>query len=138
MAQNAEINFVRDLCGGGAVALDVDFLAGVRWFRFQDGFVFGAERGTDGHRLCQRWLYLNDHITNDLVGLQTGFNASYRFADCWKAFVPPEFGIYDNHMTLDYNLYAVSPQQVSSIRASSRLTPTRTTPCMPRPTAFPS
>ncbi len=61
----------------------------------------------DGTAYGGDWLYLNDRITNDLVGLQAGFNANYRFADCWKVFVRPMVGVFDNHMTLDYNLYAV-------------------------------
>ena len=57
---------MRTLCGGECDRFSVDFLAGVRWFRFQDGFVFGAERGSDGTTYADNWLYLNDHITNDL------------------------------------------------------------------------
>ena len=107
--------------GGECNRFDVDFLAGVRWFRFQDGFVFGAEaEPTTATRLCHDWLYLNDHITNDLVGGQVGFNASYRFADCWKVFVRPKFGVYNNHMTLDYNLYAVSSTTAQQYQASSQ------------------
>jgi len=106
-AQNLEFNLVRNLCGGKCSCFDVDFLVGVRWFRFQDGFVFGSERGDDGTAYANQWIYLNDRITNDLVGAQIGFNAAYRFADCWKVFVTPKVGVFDNHMTLDYNLYAV-------------------------------
>jgi len=106
-AQDVEINFVRPLCGCECSRFGVDFIAGVRWFRFQDGFVFGAQHPVDGTAYGGDWLYMNDHITNDLVGLQAGFNASYRFADCWKVFVRPMAGVFDNHMTLDYNLYAV-------------------------------
>lgn len=130
MAQDLELNLVRNLYGGpcgGQLSgqgcgqcggcgqgcgqcspFGVDFMLGVRWFRFQDGFVFGAERANDGTPYANDWLYLNDRVTNDLVGVQMGFNANYRFADCWKAFITPKFGIYDNHMTLDYNLYSVS------------------------------
>ncbi len=118
-AQNVEVNFVRTLCGGhdgcggcGGCGecnrFGVDFLAGVRWFRFQDGFLFGAQRQADGTCYAGDWLYLDDRITNDLVGFQAGFNANYRFADCWKVFLTPKFGVFNNHTTLDYNLYAVS------------------------------
>jgi len=116
---DVEGNLVKNLCGGPCSRVNVDFLTGIRWFHFRDGFVFGAERCADGSQYAGGWLYLNDHISNDLVGLQTGFNASYRFADCWKAFVRPEFGIYDNHMTLDYNLYAVNPTTGQQYQGSS-------------------
>ncbi|MGA2256344.1 MAG: BBP7 family outer membrane beta-barrel protein [Thermoguttaceae bacterium] len=107
-AQNVEFNVVRNLFGGECNRVGVDFIAGVRWFRFQDGFVFGAQRQNDAFDpYAGDWLYLNDHITNDLIGAQIGCNASYRFADCWRVFITPKVGVYDNHMTLDYNVYAV-------------------------------
>ena len=122
MAQNLEFNVARTLCGGECNRFGVDFLVGIRWFRFQDGFLFGAERQNDGPTdpYAGDWLYLNDHITNDLVGVQAGFNAGYRFADCWKVFLRPEFGIYNNHMTLDYNVYAVSSTTGQQYQASSQ------------------
>ncbi len=107
-AQDAELNLVRTVWGCECDRFNIDVLAGFRWFRFQDGLVFGAERGSDGTPYANDWLYLNDHITNDLYGGQIGCTASYRFADCWKVFVIPKVGVYDNHMTLDYNLYAVN------------------------------
>jgi hypothetical protein len=122
VAQNLEFNVARTLCGGECNRFGVDFLVGIRWFRFQDGFLFGAERQNDGPTdpYAGDWLYLNDHITNDLVGVQAGFNAGYRFADCWKVFLRPEFGIYNNHMTLDYNVYAVSSTTGQQYQASSQ------------------
>ncbi len=105
-AQDVEITLARTVCGGECNGFGVDFLAGFRWFRFQDGFMFGAQRQDDGSAYAGNWLYLDDRITNDLYGGQIGCTASYRFADCWKVFVTPMVGIFDNHMTLDYNLYA--------------------------------
>ena len=110
-AQDMELNLTRRLCGGDCNCCNpfsVNFLTGVRWFRFQDGFLFSAQRQMDGSGYDATWLYLDDRITNDLVGFQAGFNAKYRFADCWKVFVKPEFGVFNNHTTLNYNLYAES------------------------------
>ena len=106
--QNVELNFVRPLCCGGCNRFGVDFLAGVRWLHFQDGFLFGAERVDDGSPYAGDWLFMDDHITNDLVGFQAGFNANYCFADCWKVFFRPVVGVFNNYVSLDYNLYAVS------------------------------
>ena len=63
--------------------------------------------------------FLQDNLTNDLWGLQAGFDSSYRFLNCWRAFVRPEFGIYDNHMTLNYNLYAASSTTGQQYQGSS-------------------
>src|SRR5208282_1879972 len=119
-AQNVEVNFARTLCGGNCNCFDVDFIAGVRWFRFQDGLIWGAEHANDGSAYANDWLYLNDHVTNDLIGGQLGFNASYRFADGWKVFVTPKFGVFDNHITSDYNLYAVSATTGQVYQGSSQ------------------
>ena len=115
---NLELNAVRTICGGECNGFGFDFLAGVRWFRFQDGFVFGALQAGS----TDNWLFLNDHITNDLVGLQAGFDVSYRFANCLKVFATPKVGVFDNHMTLDYNVYAVNAgtqYQGSSLTAAN-------------------
>ena len=117
--QNVEVNLVKNVCGGPCSCCAVDFLVGIRWFQFRDGLIFGAERANDGTPYANDWIFLNDHISNDLIGLQFGFDASYRFFDCWKAFVRPEFGIYNNHMSLDYNLYAVSSTTGQQYQASS-------------------
>ncbi len=69
-----------------------------------------AQHSADGSPYAGDWLYLDDRITDDLVGFQAGINASYCFANCWKVFVTPKFGIFDNHTTLDYKLYATSFQ----------------------------
>ena len=116
-----EINFLRTVCVGECNRLGIDLIAGFRWFRFQDGLVFGTERqNIPGDQYSGDWFYLNDHVTNDLFGVQIGCNASYRFADCWKVFVTPKVGVFDNHMTLDYNVYAVSSSTGTQYQASSQ------------------
>ena len=116
--QNAEIDFVRTIWSGDCNRFGCDFLVGARWFRFQDGFVYGAESNAS----AGDWLYLNDRITNDLIGLQAGFNASCRIADRWKVFFKPLVGGFDNHMTMDYNLYAVGVSGSQYQAASSLYT----------------
>ena len=54
MAQDVEFNLVRTLWGGDCNRVGLDFLAGVRWFRFQDGLVFGAQRCGRRQPLCRR------------------------------------------------------------------------------------
>ena len=136
--QNVEANLVKTVCGNPCCPASIDFLVGFRWFRFQDDLVFGSQRTADNTSFANDWAYLNDHVTNDLIGLQAGFNANYRFCNCWKAFIRPEFGIFNNHTTLDYNLYAVSSLTGQQSRVIRRRMPTRTIPCIPRPTTSPS
>jgi hypothetical protein len=120
-AQDLELNFGRTILGGQCCRWSVDAMVGVRWFRFRDGLIFGSMRDpNDGSPYAGDWIYLNDRITNDLVGAQAGFNVGYRFADCWKVFMTPKFGIYNNHTTLDYNVYAVGATSGIQYQASSQ------------------
>lgn len=118
-AQNVEVNLVKTVCGGSCSPVSVDFLVGFRWFRFQDGLIFGSEHPFDGTAYGGDWIYLNDHITNDLWGAQAGFDMSYRFLSCWKAFIRPEVGIFNNHTQLNYNMYAVNATTGQQYQASS-------------------
>ncbi len=119
--QNVEANLLRtNICGCECSCASVDFLMGVRWFRFRDTFELEATRAADGSAYAGDEICLHDNITNDLVGFQMGFNANYRFADCWKVFLTPKFGIYNNHMNLDYNLYATSKATGTQYQGSSQ------------------
>ena len=86
---------------------DVSWLAGLRFFRFEEDFLFasldtGFTWGEDGgiHQ-----AYLNDHIVNNLIGFQLGFEAGYNAFGACRFFVVPKFGIYGNHITNRFNLY---------------------------------
>jgi hypothetical protein len=115
---NVEINLIRySLCGGrcgdcACAPLTIDALAGFRFFRFSDQLIFSAQHGAyDSYGVADSpyqgdWIFLNDEIANNLWGFQIGFNAEYHFNRCVKFFVTPKVGLYDNHMTLNYNLYA--------------------------------
>jgi hypothetical protein len=132
--QNIEINVLRfnlcggssGCCGGGGCGsfggcgscgcdspLSVDFLMGFRFFRFRDRLIFQAEHGAycddqvTPSPYAGDWITLYDQIANNLWGFQIGCNAQYRLCRCLSVFVAPKVGIFDNHMTLDYNLFAM-------------------------------
>ncbi|MGD0896604.1 MAG: BBP7 family outer membrane beta-barrel protein [Thermoguttaceae bacterium] len=121
--QNAEINLIRmNLCGGGCGGcggsncgcgpLSVDALVGFRFFRFRDRLVFSSQHGqwdSDGNTGSPYegdWITLNDEIANNLWGVQVGCNLKYCLCNRLSLFVTPKVGLYDNHMTLDYNISA--------------------------------
>jgi hypothetical protein len=101
-----ELNLVRNRVLGcdGCSPWNLDFSLGVRYFRFRDHFIFGAQHAAWGAD-AGTWIYLDDAVTNNLLGFQLGFNAEYRFACRWKAFVSPKIGIYDNYMDLNYDIH---------------------------------
>ena len=110
--QNIEINFLRNrVVGDGCQPLNIDCVLGVRWFRFRDRLTFSAQHQANDwlgqpSDFAGDWIYLDDEVTNNLLGVQFGVNTDYRVAERWKVFVNPRFGLFNNRTNLDYNLYA--------------------------------
>jgi hypothetical protein len=107
--QSVELNVVRNrVLFTSDLPWEVDWLLGVRYFRFEENLIFGsvANGFTWGQDPSQE-AYLNDLITNDLVGFQFGFDANYycRRQAGWRLFVTPKFGIYHNHMEHEFRAY---------------------------------
>jgi hypothetical protein len=110
--QNVEVNVVRNLlvsncncCDGSP--WDLSFLVGARYFRFEDSILLGALQagctwGQDGGAMQ---AYLGDTVVNNLYGVQVGFDAAYRFSNCWRICVGSKFGCFDNHMTGQFKAY---------------------------------
>ncbi|MEN6496238.1 MAG: hypothetical protein ABFD16_18300, partial [Thermoguttaceae bacterium] len=104
---NVELNMIagQPLLAEGM--LNVSWSAGVRYFRFADELAFGSLQntytwGADGGT---HEAYLRDRITNDLVGGQFGFNASYLLGYNLRLFLNPTFGLYGNHIRNRFQLY---------------------------------
>jgi len=109
---NVEINLLRNrLVGDGYRPLNIDCLFGVRYFRFRDRLTFSAQHQENDWTgqpsdFAGDWIHLDDEVTNNLIGIQFGVNADYRLAQQLSVFVNPRFGLFNNRMDLDYNLYA--------------------------------
>ncbi len=105
--QNVELNLISDrLCRDFGCPWNVDWAVGVRYFRFEEHLIFGslASGGTWGADPAEE-AYLDDRITNSLVGFQFGFDASYQINPAWRLFVSPKFGIYNNNIRNNFNAY---------------------------------
>lgn len=89
-------------CAGNP--LNVNWLAGVRFFRFDERLVFGSlDLGYNwGDGGGQYEAYLRDSIKNTLVGGQIGANVSYQIAPNLQLLVGPRFGIYNNRIQNDF------------------------------------
>jgi hypothetical protein len=105
---------------GGCGGFNIDLLAGIRYFHFNDHLIWSAEHGAvqvddAGNPVagtsCYQggWITLDDQVSNDLLGGQIGFNVEYCFAPQWKVFARPEVGLYNDHMNMQWNLGAVGP-----------------------------
>ena len=99
--QNVEINLLRQqlscCCG---TPWDASWLLGLRYFRFHEALTFGSLRqGYDwGDDNGAGEAYLSDNITNNLFGVQIGFQAGYRLTCGVRLFIEPKIGIYDNYL----------------------------------------
>jgi len=78
-----------------------DWLVGVRFFRFRDNLLFGAERA-GGNGVFQDEddeIYYNIDITNDLVGAQLGFSGAYAVNCRFALDYGVKFGVYGNQIS---------------------------------------
>ncbi|MHB8898603.1 MAG: BBP7 family outer membrane beta-barrel protein, partial [Thermoguttaceae bacterium] len=87
-------------CGGaGAGAFSVGWALGVRYFRFEENYLFGSvDTGRtwgEGGGIYE--AYLEDNVRNNLFGCQVGCDLSYNWLPKWRFFASPKLGIYDNH-----------------------------------------
>jgi hypothetical protein len=115
-----ELNLVRHhlLCECGC-PLCVDVLAGVRFFRFRDNLVWGAD-SLD----YDTWAFVRDQTTNNLIGAQIGFNVEYRLWNRLRLFVTPKIGIFDNYVTNDFraNMIDGSGNSVNAVCTTYNMT----------------
>ena len=106
--QNVEVNLIREQLNCCCNApWDIAWSLGIRYFRFEENLTFaslqgGCNWGQDGgvHE-----AYLNDTITNSLLGCQFGFDAAYCLHDGMRLFISPKVGIYNDHMDQDFRAY---------------------------------
>jgi hypothetical protein len=103
---NVEVNAIRNrLCGGCNSALNIDCLAGFRFFRFEDDFALASVQGGGSWSDPSTVAYLENRVANNLWGFQMGFNADYCFGRNLRLFATPKFGIYDNHVSHNFNIH---------------------------------
>ena len=79
-------------------------MAGIRFFRFRDNLVWGAQNEGD----CS-WAYFSDNAENNLIGFQLGFNVNYCICNRLSLFVTPKFGIYDNYISNNFGADMCGP-----------------------------
>jgi hypothetical protein len=95
---NLEVNLIREqLACTCDSPWDIGWSVGIRYFRFEDHLVYdsimpGCVAGGVND------AYLADDISNNLVGVQIGFDAAYNFCNGLRLFIKPRVGIYNNFM----------------------------------------
>jgi len=103
---NIEINLIREqLAWAYESSWDIGWSVGIRYFRFEEQLTFGS--------LCQgyNWgdigaeAYFSDRISNNLLGVQFGFDAAYNVYNGVRLFITPKVGLYNNYMDQTFRAY---------------------------------
>jgi hypothetical protein len=103
---DVEINAIRNwLAGGCDSAWSVGWLAGFRFFRFDENFTFASVQNGGSWSDPDTVAFLENRVTNNLWGFQTGVNVDYCLAKNVRVFATPKFGIYDNHITHYFDIH---------------------------------
>ena len=81
--------------------------AGVRYFRFQDGLIFG---GVNSNNFSDNGgafaAYLNTGVTNSLVGIQLGTRIDYFVLPRVRLYAQPMMGLFGNQVSMREHLYS--------------------------------
>jgi hypothetical protein len=107
---NIELNFLQgagyNWNYGYNNAFNVGLIAGVRYFRFSEGFqyasadqnpVFGADPANEA--------YYDIDVQNHLVGVQIGANATYNVGQRVRLRATPKAGVFNNHIHQIQRIY---------------------------------
>ena len=96
---NVELNMIRrrmmcDPCS----PVGVNWLLGLRYFRFDENLQFTSLRGGGNWNNPTDVGLLEDRIVNSLIGVQVGVDLNYYCHTNLRLFVTPKFGIYNNQI----------------------------------------
>jgi hypothetical protein len=79
--------------------LNMTWLAGVRYFRFEDNLTYAASLNDSVINRSTDDLYYDVNTTNDLVGFQFGSRLDYCLGKRINAYGNAKMGVYGNHST---------------------------------------
>lgn len=105
---NFELNLVRyRIFSTAELPWDLSCSAGVRFFRFDENLVFSsvADPVNMSDPTMHHEAFLDDRITNNLIGFQLGFDADFYMTPSLRMFVVPKFGIYNNRIEHLFQAY---------------------------------
>ena len=75
------------------------YLLGVRWFKFHDNLLFGADTFDRQFTFDPSEIYYNVDLDNNLIGFQFGCEGEYCINTCWTFDYGIKLGIYGNHIS---------------------------------------
>lgn len=105
--QNLEINFLRaPFTWASTNSLQVGWLMGIRWFRFDENLVYAATAaGVDWGTDPLLTGFYDVDVQNNLIGPQVGASVLWSCTPRFSVFATPKFGIYGNAIEQSQNVY---------------------------------
>ena len=122
---NVEINFLQEEMVSNNMT-QVTWLAGFRFFRFDESLVFGSVAGANavnpgaefGNNGGEDEAYLDIRCENNLIGFQIGLRGDYFITDNFGLFALPKLGLYANEINSRARLYSGDGVEAFDIRSN--------------------
>lgn len=115
---NLELNLIRWPMLTDCQHASVSWLAGARFFRFDESLLFGAVENGFNFGDPANTAYYDVRVVNNLVGFQVGAQANYWFGPRLGLFATPKVGLYGNHIRQRQSLYLGDGTQGFDIRTT--------------------
>ncbi len=103
---NIELNLLNGPVWCPCDCMRLSWLAGVRYFRFQDTMLFGTAHDWTSFGVDPAYdAYYDINVKNNFIGGQIGFRLDWRATCRLTAYAAPKFGIYNNYATQRQRVY---------------------------------
>ncbi|MCB9938958.1 MAG: BBP7 family outer membrane beta-barrel protein [Planctomycetaceae bacterium] len=107
---NIELNLLGHNFTNGCSPWQLSWLAGVRYLRFDDNFLFSSDRIDTAFTGDAREVHYAIDVENNLVGFQIGGRAGYCVGPRLSLFADTKVGIYGNHISHRSRIYGANGQ----------------------------
>ena len=96
---NIELNFLGHNYNVGCSPLTLGWTAGVRFLRFDEGFLYSTDPVDDVFTGAPEELHYGIDTENNLIGFQIGGRGDYCFGNRLSLFAETKAGLYGNHIS---------------------------------------
>ena len=98
---NIELNLLGNTCTSACSnsRLRLGWNAGIRFFRYDDGFTFSTEPNEIAFDGDPEEVHYDIEVENNLIGFQIGGRGDYCFSRRVSGFATSKFGLYGNHIS---------------------------------------
>ena len=109
-ANNLELNLLGHNFTNGCSPLQLGWLAGVRYFRFDDNFLYSSDPNDTVFTGAPEEVHYAIDAQNNLLGFQIGGQANYCVGPRLGLFANTKVGVYGNHMSQTSRIYGSNGQ----------------------------